>query len=94
MLFQQAEGETAVLVSRGTYRQCDLYTRGDSLYAKIGNGFVRLYADCATSRADTRLDFLAYDGPLYADKLGRLRWKAHDSYRLLEDSKIQIEDKT
>ena len=32
----------AVIVVRGVYRQVPLFERGGKIYAKIGNGFVRL----------------------------------------------------
>jgi hypothetical protein len=48
--FKQVEGEAAIIISNGVYRQCDLYTRDGYLYAKISGGFVRLMADGATPR--------------------------------------------
>lgn len=85
-MFQEVEGENAILVSNGIYRQCNLYKRDESLYAKIGTGFVRLYADGSTSQAKTRLEALAYGGPVYADRLGRLTTSP-------TDTPIRIEDK-
>jgi hypothetical protein len=71
--FKHVEGEAAVLVSRGLYRQTDLYTRDGYLYAKHGNGFARLMADGATTVPNLRLDFLTWSGPALArDALGRL----------------------
>ena len=69
--FKQAEGEAAVLVERGLYRQVDVYTRDGYLYAKLSGGFVRLMADGSTTRPGVSLDFLSYSGPL-AQRLGRL----------------------
>lgn len=70
--FQQIEGEAAVIVERGVYRQVDVYQRDGYLYAKFGSGFVRLYADGSTTKAHCRLDTLSFEGALYKDALGRL----------------------
>lgn len=71
-LFKQIEGENAVIVESGVYKQADLYARDGYLYAKAGGGFVRLYADGSTSKAKCRLDVLTFDKSLCADKFGRL----------------------
>lgn len=71
-LFKQIEGENAIIVESGVYRQADLYSRDGYLYAKAGIGFVRLYADGSTSKAKCWLDVLTFDKSLYADKFGRL----------------------
>jgi hypothetical protein len=70
--FQEVEGEAAVLVENGVYKQVGLFTRDGFLYAKIGGGFVRLMADGATTKAKLRLDFMSWTGPLAKDALGRL----------------------
>lgn len=70
--FQHAEGEAAVLVGNGVYRQADLYTRDGYLYAKHGAGFVRLLADGSTSYAKLRLEYLTWTGHPAKDALGRL----------------------
>ena len=70
--FKEIEGEAAVLVENGVYKQVSLYTRDGFIYAKIGGGFVRLMADGATTKARTRLDFMSWGGPLCRDSLGRL----------------------
>lgn len=71
-LFKHLEGENAVLVENGVYKQTDLYTRDGALFAKAGGGFVRLYADGSTSKAKCRIEALLMDGVLCRDKLGRL----------------------
>ena len=71
-MFKQIEGENAIIVESGVFKQADLYVRDGYLYAKTGGGFVRLYADGSTSKAKCRLDVLAFDKPLCVDKLGRL----------------------
>lgn len=70
--FKQIEGEAAVIVERGVYRQVDVYERDGYLYTKLGTGFVRLYADGSTTKAHCRLDTISFDGALYRDTLGRL----------------------
>ncbi len=70
--FKEVEGEAAIMVENGVYRQVPLYTRDGFLYAKVSGGFVRLMADGATTKARMRLDHLSWDGDLYRDPLGRL----------------------
>ena len=69
--FKQVEGEAAVLVESGVYKQCDVFTRDGYLYAKVGGGFVRLMADGSTSKARCSLNFMSFAGPL-ASRMGRL----------------------
>jgi hypothetical protein len=70
--FKQCEGQAAVVIHNGVYRQCDVYTRDGYLYAKVGTGFVRIMQDGSTTKSKMRLDFLTWDGPLMHDGLGRL----------------------
>lgn len=71
-LFKQREGDCAVLVMSGVYHQVDVYERDGYIYAKMGNGFVRLMADGSTSKATCRLDHLMIDAALYRDVYGKL----------------------
>lgn len=73
-LFQEVEGEAAVLVEGGVYRQVPVYKRNGFLFAKSGAGFVRLYADRSTSKPKCRLETLTWGeaGRLGRDSLGRL----------------------
>lgn len=71
-LFQELEGDVAVLTSKGTYYQVPLYARGGWLFAKWGGGFVRLMKDGATTKAGVRIETLVIEGNLYADGMGRL----------------------
>lgn len=96
MMFQKVEGETAILVDRGVYRQVDVYVRDGGLYARFGTGFIRLYADGSTSHPYSRLETLAYDGPLYRDRLGRLTQKGGEGHRAItvaDDGRLRIEAK-
>lgn len=73
-MFQMIDGETAVIREGGVYKEVALATRNNGeLYAKAKGGFVRLYADGATSAGSKcMLDTLALDVPLYRDRLGKL----------------------
>lgn len=71
-MFKHLPGDTAVLLAKGRFRQCDVYTFQDQLFAKVGSSFVRLNADGSTSDPGQRILSLAYEGPLYADKFHRL----------------------
>lgn len=70
--FKHIEGEAAIIVENGVYKQVDLYVRDDYLYVKGSGGFIRLMADGSTTKPKTRLDMISFDGPLYRDHLGRL----------------------
>ena len=70
--FKEVEGEAAIVVENGVYKQVSLYTRDGHLYAKTSGGFVRLMADGATTKAKLRLDFMSWNGELRRDALGRL----------------------
>lgn len=71
-LFKQVEGEAAVLVDNGVYKQADIYTRDGYLYAKAAGGFVRLNSDGSTTKHRMRLDTLTWTAQLNVDRLGRL----------------------
>ena len=87
--FQEVEGEAAVIVQNGVFKQVSLYTRDGYLYAKTAGGFVRLMADGATSKAHCRLDFLSFEGQLCRDALGRLCTKDAPKAQALETDKQQ-----
>lgn len=66
------EGDCAVVVERGVFRQVPLFTFRDQLFAKVGAGFVRLSSDGATSKPSVRVETLTYSDPLYRDASRRL----------------------
>lgn len=68
-LFQHVEGETAIIVERGVYRQVDVYIRDGILYAKSGSGFIKLNADGSTTKSHARLETLTWDGSPLAKTL-------------------------
>lgn len=70
--FKEVEGEAAILISNGVYRQVPVYTRDGYLYAKHGGGFVRLMADGSTTKDKMRLDYMTWEGELRRDTYGRL----------------------
>lgn len=82
--FKEIEGDAAVLVENGIYRQVPLYTRDGFIYAKIGGGFVRLMADGSTSKGRMRLDFMSFDRALGRDALGRLCIEGTAGWRALD----------
>lgn len=72
-VFKKLEGDLAILQQGGTYKQVDVYTRNNGeLFAQIGSGFVRLYANGATSKPGMMLDTLVFDKQLHVDRFGRL----------------------
>lgn len=71
-LFVQSEGDVAVLVVNGVYKQVPIYIRDCLIYAAISGGFVRLKEDGSTSQPKMRLDHMDFDGELHRDELGRL----------------------
>lgn len=90
--FKEIEGEGAVVVENGTYKQVSLYERDGYLFVKVGGGFVRLYADGATSKAGgkLKLDFMSFDGPLCRDPMGRLCSPTVKGAMSLESDKAQL----
>ena len=71
-LFQQIEGDNAILIERGVFKQADLYSRDGYLFAKASGGFIRLMADGSTSKSSARLEELSIEADLYKDPVGRL----------------------
>jgi hypothetical protein len=81
-LFQELEGETCILVSQGVFIECRVFTRNQGeLFAKLGRGFVRLYANGTTSQSKARLDTLTVY-PLHKDSFGKLYNAAGDKTKL------------
>lgn len=94
MLFKALTGDNAILVKNGVYQQTDLYTRRDELFAKVAGGFVRLYADGSTSQAGTRLETLATNVPLYADRLGRITLETTERFvAVMDTGQLKLESK-
>lgn len=71
-LFAQSEGDTAIIVINGVYKQVPIYVRDGLLYAQHSGGYIRLNMDGSTSQPKVRLDHLDFDGELHRDPQGRL----------------------
>lgn len=84
-LFKELEGDVAILIENGVYKQVPLYTRNGYLFAKIGSGFVRIMADGSTTKAKTRLDTLMTELPLLKDSMGRLCTSDVEGAKALDD---------
>ena len=82
-MFKQVIGQSAVVRKGGVYRTCDLYEYRGQLFVKYGAGYVRLNADGGASVEGLSLDLLAYEGPLYKDRFGRLTVQDGDGYTAL-----------
>lgn len=83
-LFKQVQGDSAILFSKGVYRQADVYTRGEGeIFIKNGNGFVRVSISGATSVSTISVDALVTTKPLYRDGVGLLYNKASDDRKLV-----------
>lgn len=90
MFFKQIEGDAAILVENGVYKQVDLYSRNGYLFAKLGSGFVRLMADGSTSKHKLRLDTISYEGNLGSDGLGRLCSGDHPKFKPLPQERQML----
>lgn len=71
-LFKKVEGAAAITITGGVYKQVDVYERDEFLYAKDGAGFVRLYKNGSTTKANVRFVELHCDYVLCSDGVGRL----------------------
>lgn len=83
--FKKVEGEAAVVVANGVYKQVDLYTRDGYVYAAAAGGFVRLMADGSTTHPKMRLEYMTWRDGLGRDPLGRLCSVDTPGARLLEE---------
>jgi hypothetical protein len=71
-MFEKMEGDRALLVQGGVFKQADLYQFAGALFARAAGGFVRLYANGSTSRPGMPFTYLETAAPLYRDQFGRL----------------------
>lgn len=74
-MFKLMEGQIAVIVERGVYKEVEIATRnGGELYVKAKGGFIRLHADGSTSvGSKCRVDTLSIGGQrFYTDRYGKL----------------------
>ena len=75
--FNKLEGEFAVTVSNGIYKQVDVYERNGYLYVQQGSGFIQVNHTGGTTSPKVRLDELNIETPIAMSKLGRLCIKGH-----------------
>lgn len=86
----EPEGQVAIIVQNGVYKQAPLYTRNGYLFAKVGSGFVRLASNGSTSQPTTRIDSLVFDGRLCQDQFGRLCDASVTGSKSLEKNQEQL----
>lgn len=55
-MFTKVEAAYAIIVSKGVYRQVDVYERGCRLFVKYGSGFIYLAQRNSTSVPGVRCD--------------------------------------
>lgn len=72
MLFTVIEDQAVLRRTNGVYTQVKLALRGDELFACVGSGFIRLYANQATSSPSIRWDYIENQDAYKPDKFNRL----------------------
>lgn len=87
-MFKRLEGDTAVLYTKGVYKQADLYEWEGGLYASVGGGFVRLTADGRTSVPTTVVKQITTDIPLWTDRFNRLSTIAGVNFTKLDSFSV------
>lgn len=70
--FTILEGDHAIIVKGGVYKQVPVARRNGHLFCSIAGGFVQLYHDGSTSMPKLRCEELAVSIPVAMTKLGRL----------------------
>lgn len=84
-LFKELEGDVAILIENGVYKQVPVYTRDGYIFAKLGGGFVRIMSDGSTTKAKVRLDTIMTEHPLMRDAVGRLCMAGVSGAKALDD---------
>lgn len=74
MLFHIVEDCFVVVRNRGVFRQAKVFSRGEQLFAGIGQGFVRLVAGGYTTVPTMAWDFIT-PHPDVSSELGRPAFK-------------------
>lgn len=69
-LFTVIEGSAVVLRSKGVFKQVPAYRRGNRIYAKWGNGFIRLGGNQLTSAPNVQWETMELPFPV---RLGPLK---------------------
>jgi hypothetical protein len=88
--FKDIEGEGAIIVENGIFKQTTLAERDGYLFVKAGGGYARIMADGSLTKAKARLDFLTTSRPLFRDDLGRMCFNTVRGAVPLEAAKAQL----
>lgn len=72
-VFKEVAGGVCIVTTRqGYFMQCPLFGLRGFVYAKIGNRFVRLFANGGTTNLGLRVEAIDFAGePHHADRMGR-----------------------
>lgn len=70
--FHIIEDAQCILRSKGVYRQCKLFRRGEELYAGWGNGFVKIMRGGGTSHPLVSVEDLNLQGAGWFVEPGRV----------------------
>lgn len=87
--FKDIEGDGAVIVEKGVFKQVGLAIRDGYVFARVGGGYIRLMMDGSTSKANVSLDYLSWEGELRRDAYGRLCSPDVNGSKALEPAKAQ-----
>lgn len=73
-LFTPVGADQVVTITRGVYKQGQLFEREKHLYVKCSGGFVMLHCDGGTSAPHTRWIYIDTEASYEPNSLGRLVW--------------------
>lgn len=76
--FKQLKDTIAILHCNGVYKECPVCIRGQYVYAKVGNGYIRLYSEGYTSNKSRLHELIISDednSKFLTDKFGRFIFK-------------------
>lgn len=88
-MFKKLEGDRAMILQGGVFKECDLYSFNGGLFAKASGGYIRLKADGTTSKEGVRLHHIEYDEPLFQDRFGRLSVECREGFKPVQ---IELDD--
>ena len=72
MSFKKLDGDTAIIQSRGVFKQADLYEWNGKLFVAASGGFIRLKENGSTSKDGIGFVELQIERELFRDRHGRL----------------------
>lgn len=88
-LFKPLEGCVAVFVSKGVYKQAELYSYNGYLFIKDGTGFIRVNGDGSTTKSSVVVNFLDTAGhKIGLDNLGRVVTEDYSGKILKQSPKL------